>query len=85
MKSEIQSEETWDLVIKPKAKWLDIDLAEVWRYRDLMLLFVKRDFIAQYKQTNHTRTHLAFYSTHSYHGDVFTYFYARSAHSHRWG
>jgi lipopolysaccharide transport system permease protein len=30
---------------------LDLNLKEVWRYRDLLLLFVKRDFIAQYKQT----------------------------------
>jgi lipopolysaccharide transport system permease protein len=30
---------------------LDLQLREVWRYRDLLLLFVKRDFIAQYKQT----------------------------------
>ena len=29
----------------------DLNLKEVWRYRDLLLLFVKRDFIAQYKQT----------------------------------
>jgi lipopolysaccharide transport system permease protein len=41
----------WDLEIKPKAKLLDINLAEIWHYRDLVLLFVKRDFIAQYKQT----------------------------------
>jgi lipopolysaccharide transport system permease protein len=43
--------EEWDLVIRPKVGWLDLNLAEVWRYRDLILLFVKRDFIAGYKQT----------------------------------
>lgn len=44
-------EENWDLIIKPKTKLFDLQLAEVWKYRDLLLLFVKRDFTAQYKQT----------------------------------
>ena len=43
--------EEWDLVIQPKAALLDLNLKEVWRYRDLLWLFVKRDFSAQYKQT----------------------------------
>jgi lipopolysaccharide transport system permease protein len=49
----IYSEDTehWDQVIEPKARLLDINLGEVWRYRDLLWLFVKRDFVAQYKQT----------------------------------
>jgi lipopolysaccharide transport system permease protein len=41
----------WDLVIEPKASLFDLNLRDVWRYRDLMLLFVRRDFVAQYKQT----------------------------------
>lgn len=41
----------WDLEIKPQASLLDLNLKEVWRYRDLMMLFVRRDFVAQYKQT----------------------------------
>jgi lipopolysaccharide transport system permease protein len=45
------NEEIWDLEIKPKARLLDINFREVWRYRDLLLLFVRRDFVAQYKQT----------------------------------
>lgn len=43
--------ETWDLEIKPKTGLLQLNLAEVWRYRDLIVLFVRRDFVAQYKQT----------------------------------
>lgn len=43
--------EHWDLEIKPKASLFDLNLKEVWRYRDLMMLFVRRDFVAQYKQT----------------------------------
>ena len=46
-----QPEEHWDMVIQPKAHLFDLNLKEVWKYRDLLLLFVKRDFIAQYKQT----------------------------------
>ena len=41
----------WDLEIKPQAHLLDINLKEVWKYRDLLWMFVKRDFTAQYKQT----------------------------------
>jgi lipopolysaccharide transport system permease protein len=41
----------WDIVISPKTRILDLNLKEVWNYRDLLFLFVKRDFIAQYKQT----------------------------------
>lgn len=43
--------EKWTTVIKPKSGWFDINLKEVWGYRDLTMLFVKRNFIAQYKQT----------------------------------
>ena len=43
--------EQWDLEIKPKPKLFDLNLPEVWRYRDLLWLFVRRDFVAQYKQT----------------------------------
>lgn len=47
----MQTEEHWDLVIKPKNKWYDLDLAAIWRYRDLLMLLVRRDFVAVYKQT----------------------------------
>jgi lipopolysaccharide transport system permease protein len=43
--------EHWDIEIKPKMGWFDLRLADVWHYRDLMMLFVRRDFVAQYKQT----------------------------------
>jgi len=41
----------WTLVIEPKGKLLDFKLGELWQYRDLIYLFVRRDFMAQYKQT----------------------------------
>jgi len=50
-KPSTTGEENWDLVIKPKTGLFDVDLKQVWHYRDLLVLFVKRDFIAQYKQT----------------------------------
>ena len=37
--------------ITPEHKWYDLKLKEVWRYRDLVLLLVRRDFVAKYKQT----------------------------------
>jgi lipopolysaccharide transport system permease protein len=41
----------WDLVIEPKNSLLDLKLKEVWKYRDLLIMFVKRDFVSFYKQT----------------------------------
>jgi lipopolysaccharide transport system permease protein len=49
--ANVKSEPTWDLVIEPKAALLDLNIRELWQYRDLLWLFVKRDFTAQYKQT----------------------------------
>ncbi len=43
--------ENWDLIIGPKTNWFDLHLADIWRYRDLVMLFVRRDFVAQFKQT----------------------------------
>lgn len=48
---ETAEAEDWDLIIEPKANLLSLNLGEVWRYRDLLLLFTKRDLTAQYKQT----------------------------------
>lgn len=44
-------EEHWTEVIEPKTRLLDLRLNELWRYRDLVLMFVRRDFVANYKQT----------------------------------
>lgn len=51
MKSTTLVEKDWDLIITPERKWWDLRLGELWRYRDLVMLFVRRDFVAQYKQT----------------------------------
>ncbi len=47
----ISGETGWTEIISPKRNFLDINLGEVWRYRDLIALFVQRDFVAIYKQT----------------------------------
>ncbi|MEI6680457.1 MAG: ABC transporter permease [Mariniphaga sp.] len=41
----------WDEIIKPQSSLFEIDLQEIWRYRDLLLMFVKRDIVTFYKQT----------------------------------
>ena len=45
------TDKDWDLIIEPKRKLLDLPIREVIRYRDLIVLFIKRDFVTQYKQT----------------------------------
>lgn len=44
-------EQEWTSIIEPKRHLFSLKLMDVWRSRDLLLLFVKRDFIAVYKQT----------------------------------
>lgn len=46
-----QSNENWTTVIKPRNKLFEVNLKEIWDYRDLLTLFVKRDIITSYKQT----------------------------------
>ncbi len=43
--------ENWTTVIKPQNKLWEVDFKELWRYRDLFVMYVKRDIITQYKQT----------------------------------
>jgi len=44
-------EENWTQIIRPQGRQFDLKLHELWQYRDLIVLFVRRDFVAQYKQT----------------------------------
>ena len=41
----------WTIEIRPRKKWLDLDIKNIWRYRDLIYMYVKRDIITLYKQT----------------------------------
>lgn len=43
--------EKWTTVIKPNTGWFDINLKELFQYKDLIIMFVKRDFKTLYKQT----------------------------------
>lgn len=51
MELKTTEQENWSLVIRPQRAWWDLRLGELWRYRDLVWLFVWRDFVAYYKQT----------------------------------
>ena len=48
---ENMPQEQWSTVIRPRSGWFDIDLKELWQYRDLVTMFVKRSFTTLYKQT----------------------------------
>ena len=47
----MSKDDNWDLIITPQKSFLSIDLKSIWKYRDLLVLFVKKDFISVYKQT----------------------------------
>ncbi|MCS6819327.1 MAG: ABC transporter permease [Chitinophagales bacterium] len=43
--------EKWDIEISSEQKWIVLNFSEIWRYRDLLYMFIKRDVVATYKQT----------------------------------
>ena len=45
------AEEQWDIEITPGNNLFNLQLKDVWRYRDLLILLVRRDFVSFYKQT----------------------------------
>ena len=47
----LADDKNWDMTIEPQRSLLDLRLGELWRYRDLVMLFVRRDFVSVYKQT----------------------------------
>jgi lipopolysaccharide transport system permease protein len=51
MESVTDNNLQWDLVIESRRSLLDLKFQEVWHYRDLLMMFVKRDFVSFYKQT----------------------------------
>ena len=50
MENNSQSQD-WDLIIKGHTSLFDLKFKDLWNYRDLLLMFVKRDFVSFYKQT----------------------------------
>lgn len=51
MKPEPSTRGGWTTVIGPPSGWADVNFGELWRYRDLVLLLVRRDVVATYSQT----------------------------------
>ncbi len=51
MAQTITENENWTTVIKPRTGLFEVNLKEIWDYRDLLTLFVKRSITVQYKQT----------------------------------
>jgi lipopolysaccharide transport system permease protein len=49
--SVLIEEQQWTKIIRPRSGWFDIPIRALWQYRDLILLFVWRDFVKVYKQT----------------------------------
>lgn len=47
----LENSKNWSLVIRPKSSLIDFRLKEFWAYRELILLFVRRELIPTYKQT----------------------------------
>ena len=51
MKKTEKKDKSWDLVVTPRDRLLAVDWKEIWRYRDMFVLFVERNFRVAYKQT----------------------------------
>ncbi len=51
MAQSVSENENWSTVIKPRNKLFEVNLKEIWDYRDLLTIFVKRTITVQYKQT----------------------------------
>lgn len=48
---KIKQVDNWDLIITPKRGYFEFHFNEIWNFRDLLLIFIRRDIITQYKQT----------------------------------
>jgi lipopolysaccharide transport system permease protein len=46
-----QTVDEWALIIRPKKNLLEIDFKQIWEFRDLLILFIRRDIVTKYKQT----------------------------------
>lgn len=49
--NKLMKQEKWDILIKPERSLFRLDLDEVWRYKDLLVMYIKRDIVTFYKQT----------------------------------
>ena len=46
-----EENQQYEFVIRPNRSWFDLELDGFWHYKDLLLLLVRRDFVAKFKQT----------------------------------
>lgn len=46
-----KKDNSWDIVVTSNKRWLDLRLNEIWEYRDLLFLLIRRDVVSFYKQT----------------------------------
>ena len=44
-------DDSWTLIVTPQSNWFELNLPQIWKYRDLLFLFFKRDIVTTYKQT----------------------------------
>lgn len=51
MENNVSTNQDWTTIIEPKTKLLSVDFREIWQYRDLIRLFIRRNFNVMYKQT----------------------------------
>ena len=49
--NKLQGQEKWTVIIEPKTNLFKLDLMELWQYRDLLVMYIKRDIVTFYKQT----------------------------------
>ncbi len=47
----LNQQDNWSMILRPKKSLFEVNLAELWHYRDLIAMFVKRDFVSKFKQT----------------------------------
>jgi len=68
----MNSSKYWDLIIRPKRNLFALPIAELWKYKDLIGMFVRRDFVSVYK-ADHSGTAVvpdpATIDDHHLHGD----------------
>lgn len=50
-KQQMKNKDYWDFEIRPKSSIFNLNLPEIWRYKDLVMMFVRRDVVTVYKQT----------------------------------
>lgn len=75
-------QEKWDIVIKPRSGLFRLDLEEVWLYRDLLVMYIRRDIVTFYKQTVF-RTVMVCYPATAYYRHVHVCFWRYCRYSYR--